>query len=299
MKAMELSILQGALELGMIYAIMSFGVYISFRILDIPDLSVDGSFITGCAVSAMGAVLGHPFIGLLLAFVAGGLAGSITGLLQTKFKIQPILAGILVMTALYSVNYRIMGDAPNIALFGKDTIFTFFDNYLPENYTRLIVIAVILFVLMAFLYRFLKTQIGMCLRATGNNEAMVRASSINSDRMKILGISLANGLVALGGAVLTQYQNFADVNDGIGKLVIGLASIIVGEAFFGKKTVLRSFLAVVTGAILYRYILTAALQLGVNANDQKLLSASIVTLAIILPTVKSYILKWRKRHAKV
>lgn len=296
---MELSILQGALELGMIYAIMSFGVYISFRILDIPDLSVDGSFITGCAVSAMGAVLGHPFIGLLLAFVAGGLAGSITGLLQTKFKIQPILAGILVMTALYSVNYRIMGDAPNIALFGKDTIFTFFDNYLPENYTRLIVIAVILFVLMAFLYRFLKTQIGMCLRATGNNEAMVRASSINSDRMKILGISLANGLVALGGAVLTQYQNFADVNDGIGKLVIGLASIIVGEAFFGKKTVLRSFLAVVTGAILYRYILTAALQLGVNANDQKLLSASIVTLAIILPTVKSYILKWRKRHAKV
>lgn len=299
MKAMELSILQGALELGMIYAIMSFGVYISFRILDIPDLSVDGSFITGCAVSAMGAVLGHPFIGLLLAFVAGGLAGSITGLLQTKFKIQPILAGILVMTALYSVNYRIMGDAPNIALFGKDTIFTFFDNYLPENYTRLIVIAVILFVLMAFLYRFLKTQIGMCLRATGNNEAMVRASSINSDRMKILGISLANGLVALGGAVLTQYQNFADVNDGIGKLVIGLASIIVGEAFFGKKTVLRSFLAVVTGAILYRYILTAALQLGVNANDQKLLSASIVTLAIILPTVKGYILKWRKRHAKV
>lgn len=296
---MELSILQGALELGMIYAIMSFGVYISFRILDIPDLSVDGSFITGCAVSAMGAVLGHPFIGLLLAFVAGGLAGSITGLLQTKFKIQPILAGILVMTALYSVNYRIMGDAPNIALFGKDTIFTFFDNYLPENYTRLIVIAVILFVLMAFLYRFLKTQIGMCLRATGNNEAMVRASSINSDRMKILGISLANGLVALGGAVLTQYQNFADVNDGIGKLVIGLASIIVGEAFFGKKTVLRSFLAVVTGAILYRYILTAALQLGVNANDQKLLSASIVTLAIILPTVKGYILKWRKRHAKV
>lgn len=293
---MALSTIQGALELGMIYAIMSFGVYISFRILDVPDLSVDGSFITGCAASAIFTINGHPFIGVLMAFVIGGGAGFVTGLLQTKCKIQPILAGILVMTGLYTINYKLMGNTPNISLFDKETIFSRAEALLDSEYTRFIVCLLLLGIIMIFLFSFLKTQLGMCLRATGDNEAMVRASSINSDAMKLLGLALANALVALGGGVLAQYQNFADVNDGIGKLVIGLASIIVGEAFFGRKTLLRSFLSVVSGAVVYRFILSIALQMGVGATDQRLLSAVLVTLAISFPVFQQYMAKRRKRR---
>lgn len=292
---MALSTIQGALELGMIYAIMSFGVFISFRILDIPDLSVDGTFITGCATSAIFAVNGYPVIGVLMAFLAGGLAGFVTGLLQTKCKIQPILSGILVMTGLYTINYKIMGNTPNISLFDKETIFSRAAAFLDSEYTDFIICIILLVIIMTFLFSFMKTQLGMCLRATGDNEAMVRASSINSDTMKLLGLALANGLVALGGGVLAQYQSFADVNDGIGKLVIGLASIIVGEAFFGRKTLLRSFLSVVSGAVVYRFILSIALQLGVGATDQRLLSAALVTLAISFPVFKGYLAKRRKR----
>lgn len=292
---MALSTIQGALELGMIYAIMSFGVFISFRILDIPDLSVDGTFITGCATSAIFAVNGYPVIGVLMAFLAGGLAGFVTGLLQTKCKIQPILSGILVMTGLYTINYKIMGNTPNISLFDQETIFSCASALLDSEYTNFIVCIVLLVIIMIFLFTFMKTQLGMCLRATGDNEAMVRASSINSDAMKLLGLALANGLVALGGGVLAQYQSFADVNDGIGKLVIGLASIIVGEAFFGRKTLLRSFLSVISGAIVYRFILSIALQMGVGATDQRLLSAALVTLAISFPVFKGYLAKRRKR----
>lgn len=292
---MALSTIQGALELGMIYAIMSFGVFISFRILDIPDLSVDGTFITGCATSAIFAVNGYPVIGVIMAFLAGGLAGFVTGLLQTKCKIQPILSGILVMTGLYTINYKIMGNTPNISLFDQETIFSRASALLDSEYTNFIVCIVLLVIIMIFLFTFMKTQLGMCLRATGDNEAMVRASSINSDAMKLLGLALANGLVALGGGVLAQYQSFADVNDGIGKLVIGLASIIVGEAFFGRKTLLRSFLSVISGAIVYRFILSIALQMGVGATDQRLLSAALVTLAISFPVFKGYLAKRRKR----
>lgn len=292
---MALSTIQGALELGMIYAIMSFGVFISFRILDIPDLSVDGTFITGCATSAIFTVNGYPVIGVLMAFLAGGLAGFVTGLLQTKCKIQPILSGILVMTGLYTINYKIMGNTPNISLFDQETIFSRASALLDSEYTNFIVCIVLLVIIMIFLFTFMKTQLGMCLRATGDNEAMVRASSINSDAMKLLGLALANGLVALGGGVLAQYQSFADVNDGIGKLVIGLASIIVGEAFLGRKTLLRSFLSVVSGAVVYRFILSIALQLGVGATDQRLLSAALVTLAISFPVFKGYLAKRRKR----
>lgn len=292
---MAISTIQGALELGMIYAIMSFGVFISFRILDIPDLSVDGTFITGCATSAIFTVNGYPMIGVIMAFIAGGLAGFVTGLLQTKCKIQPILSGILVMTGLYTINYKIMGNTPNISLFDKETIFSRATAFLDSEYTDFIICIILLVIIMTFLFSFMKTQLGMCLRATGDNEAMVRASSINSDTMKLLGLALANGLVALGGGVLAQYQSFADVNDGIGKLVIGLASIIVGEAFFGRKTLLRSFLSVISGAVVYRFILSIALQLGVGATDQRLLSAVLVTLAISFPVFKGYLAKRRKR----
>ena len=199
------------------------------------------------------------------------------------------------MSGLYSINYKIMGNTPNISLFDKETIFTQFSSWNQSKLMPLILCILIVFMVFIALYVFLKTQLGMCLRATGDNEAMVRASSVNSDRMKILGLALANGLVAFSGGILAQYQNFADVNDGIGKLVIGLASIIVGEAFFGKKTLFRSFLAVVSGAIVYRFLLTFALQLGVNATDQRLLSALLVTLAISFPVLKKEIRKRRKR----
>lgn len=292
---MALSTLQGALELGLIYAILAFGVYISFRILDIPDLSVDGTFITGCGAAAICTLNGHPYLGVFAALIAGALAGGVTGFLQTKCKIQPILSGILVMSGLYSINYKIMGNTPNISLFDKETIFTQFSSWSQSKLMPLILCILIVVMVFIVLYVFLKTQLGMCLRATGDNEAMVRASSVNSDRMKILGLALANGLVAFSGGILALYQNFADVNDGIGKLVIGLASIIVGEAFFGKKTLFRSFLAVVSGAIVYRFLLTFALQLGVNATDQRLLSALLVTLAISFPVLKKEIMKRRKR----
>lgn len=292
---MALSTLQGALELGLIYAILAFGVYISFRILDIPDLSVDGTFITGCGAAAICTLNGHPYLGVFAALIAGALAGGVTGFLQTKCKIQPILSGILVMSGLYSINYKIMGNTPNISLFDKETIFTQFSSWSQSKLMPLILCILIVIMVFIVLYVFLKTQLGMCLRATGDNEAMVRASSVNSDRMKILGLALANGMVAFSGGILAQYQNFADVNDGIGKLVIGLASIIVGEAFFGKKTLFRSFLAVVSGAIVYRFLLTFALQLGVNATDQRLLSALLVTLAISFPVLKKEIMKRRKR----
>ncbi len=293
---MALSTLIGTLELGLIYAIMSFGVYISFRILDIPDLSVDATFITGCATSAIFALHGHPFLGIVMAFVVGGFAGMMTGVLQTKCKIQPILSGILVMSGLYTINYKIMGNTPNISLFDKSTIFRSATDLFPSDYTILIVCGVLAVIVMALLYLFLKTQMGMCLRATGDNEAMVRASSINSDAMKLLGLALANALVALGGGVLAQYQSFADVNDGLGKLVVGLASIIVGEAFFGKKTLFRSFMAVVVGAVAYRFLLTIALQMGVAAIDQRLLSTILVTFAISFPLLQKYRRNWRKRR---
>lgn len=292
---MSIIVIQEAIELGMIFAIMSFGVFLSFRILDIPDLTIDGSFATGCAVSAVFAAMGHPFLGIFLAIICGGLAGIVTGLLQTKCKIQPLLAGILTMTALYSINYKILGGQPNVNFFGKDTIFTPLASLLGD-YTKLGSILIVLVLLIILLYMFLKTQLGMSLRATGDNEAMVRASSINSDFMKILGLMLANAFVGLGGGIFAQYQNFADVSGGVGMMVVGLASIIVGEAFFHKKSMPFRFMAVVFGAIVYRFILTIALQFGIGASDLNLFSAALVAIAISVPYLKGK-KKRRKKHA--
>ena len=284
---MSLAVLQDAIELGMIFSIMSLGVFLSFRVLNIPDLTIDGSFTTGCAISAIIAQMGHPFLGVFMAFVLGAMAGGITGILQTKCRIQPLLAGILTMTALYSINLKIMGGQPNISIFGKTTIFTPLKGIFGAN-TKAFVILVILLFLMILLYAFLKTQLG-------DNEAMVRASSINSDAMKIMGITLANALVAFAGGIFAQYQNFADVSGGVGMMVVGLASIIVGEAFFRKKTLPFQFAAVISVAIVYRFILTFALQFGIGASDLNLFSAILVALAISLPYVKGK--KRRRKHA--
>lgn len=294
---MSLFTIQGAFELGCIFTILGLGLFISFKILNIPDLTVDGSFTSGCAASAVLAVMGHPFLGILTALLVGGLAGVVTGFLQTKLKVQSILAGILTMTALYSINLRIMGNAPSISLFNIPTIFSAFESFLPSTISKTIVLPILVFLLIALLTFFLKTQLGLSLRATGDNEVMVRASSINTNAMKILGLALANALVAMAGGIFAQHQSFADISSGIGMMVIALASIIIGETLLKGSSILRQLLSVMIGAIIYRYLWAFALQYGVNPNDLKLLSALLVALAISLPTLKQLIMKKIKRGA--
>lgn len=285
---MNLTIVLGALELGGIFAILSLGLYVSYKILDLPDLTVDGSFTLGCAISAVMTVHSAPYLGILLAFLVGCIAGTVTGLLITKFKIMPLLSGILTMTALYSINLRIMGDSPSISLFEYRTVFTGLAWFDP--YHKIVVIGVVVLFICLFLHYFLRTQLGLALRACGDNEDMVRASSIDTDKMKILGLSLANGFVAMAGAVYSQHQTFADINSGTGMMVIGLASIIVGMTFIKKDKIIFQLLAVIFGAIFYRAILTIALQLGLPSGDLKLLSAVLVVIAIASANVK------RRKH---
>ena len=275
---MNLTVILGALELGAIFSILSLGLYLSFKVLDIPDLTVDGSFTTGCAVSAIVTVASSPVLGLILAFVAGALSGLVTGLLITKLKINAILAGILTQTALYSINLRIMDGKPNISLLDSKTIFTNINQI--TSYGTLIVLFIFVIVIVLLLNYFLKTQLGLALRACGDNEDMVRASSIDTDKMKLIGLSLANGLVGLSGALYTQQQTYSDITAGIGMMVIGLASIIIGTTFIKNEKVLISLIATVIGAIFYRFVLTFALQVGITSGDLKLLSAVIVVIAI-------------------
>ena len=278
------SVVTGTFEKGLVFSILALGIFISFRILDIPDLSVDGTFTLGVAVSVMQAFNGDPIKGILLSIVAGAIAGSVTGILITKLNVQPILAGIITMTALYSINLKIM-DRPNISLYKKDTIFTMAQKYFGDYYK----------LAAALLFWFLKTQAGMSLRATGDNEYMVRASSINSDRMKIMGFAIANALVSLSGAMYAQYSSAGDSNSGTGMLVVGLASIIIGEIFFSKHSILCGILAAIFGAVAYRFVLAFAMNLGMDSNYTKLFSACIVALAISLPAIKKYITKAYKR----
>ena len=288
------SVVLGTLEKGLIFSFLALGIFISFRILDIPDLSVDGTFTLGVAVSVMNAYNGHPIRGIILAVIAGAIAGCVTGLLVTKLKVQPILAGIITMTALYSINLKIMS-RPNISLWKKDTLFTYFEEMLGEN-NKVIVAGVALAAVSVLLFLFLKTQLGMSLSATGDNEFMVRASSINSDTMKVLGFALANGLVSLSGAMYAQYSSAGDTNSGTGMLVVGLASIIIGEIFFKKHSILFGILASIIGATAYRYVLAFAMGLGMDSNYTKLFSAVIVAIAIAIPAVKGYAVDFYKRY---
>ena len=291
---MSISVVIGAIELGLIYAVMGMGVYLSFRVLNIPDLTIDGSFTCGCAAGAVCTMASHPYLGMGAAFVCGMLCGLVTGILITRFRIQPILSGILTMTALYSVNLRIQGGKPNISMFGPKTIFTEIQDLLGKDAGSIVMIIFILAVVCFVLYLFLNTQLGLSMRATGSNEAMVRASSINADQMKVIGLALANGIIAFAGALLAQYQGFADVSSSSGKMVLGLASIIVGEAFFGHRTIIRSITSVIVGSLIYRFLLTFALQFGLNASDLNLFSAALVALSISLPYMK----KRRKNYAR-
>ena len=276
---MSLTIILKTIELGLIFSILSLGVYISFRVLNVPDLTVDGSFATGCAVCAVMTIAGHPYLGLLLAFVAGGLCGMVTAFLQTKMHMQPLLAGILTMVALYSINLRIMSGAPNISLFSTNTLFTLIDS-------ELLILLIFSLVIGFVLFGFFKTNLGLMLRATGDNEVMVRSSSINVDRMKFIGMALSNGIVALSGALLAQYQNFADITSGTGMMVLGLAGIIIGEAVLRKRTIGFGIASAIIGACIYRLLYQFALQFGIPATDMNLMSAILVAITISLPYLK-------------
>ncbi|MBV1779626.1 ABC transporter permease [Paeniglutamicibacter sp. ABSL32-1] len=276
-----------AVELGLIYAIMALGVYLTFRILDFPDLTVDGSFTTGAAVASISIINGvNPFLATAFAFFIGAAAGVITGLLHTKGKIDGLLAGILTMIALYSINLRIMGKA-NLPLLGETTVLTFLrENRLLGTWVSVGLMFLGCLVAVAVIVWFLRTDVGLAMRATGDNEEMIRSLGVNTDNQKILGLALSNGLVGISGAVIAQFQGFADIGMGIGVILIGLASVIVGQAIFGQKFIWIAALAVVFGSVAYRLVIQLSLQAGLEVNDMKLISAVLVVIALLLPQWK-------------
>jgi putative ABC transport system permease protein len=304
---------------------MALGVYITFRVLDFPDLTVDGSFVTGAGTAATMIVLGyHPVLATLTAIVAGFIAGCLTGLLHTKGKINPLLSGILMMIALYSINLRIMGltsensiGRPNIPLLNSETMFSLFYGwwgklgidesinsllksigiqYVPGTWGTIVLVAIIVLIIKLIVDWFLKTEVGLAIRATGDNKKMIRSFSANTDNLVIIGLGISNALVALSGALIAQYAKFADIGMGIGMIVIGLASVIIGEAIFGTKTIVRTTVAVISGAIIYRIVLALALRVDLlDTGDMKLITAIIVIAALILP---QYIDKRREKRRK-
>ena len=281
----------GALETGFIFALVALGIFISFRILDFPDLTVDGSFPLGAAVAASAIVGGiNPWLATLMACLAGSIAGVITALLNVKLNILHLLASILTMIALYSINLRIM-DGPNKALLGVETLLSPLDNLAVPYYIAYpIAFGVLAFIVLGLLVAFLKTEVGLAMRATGSNPRMAKANGVNTSLMIILGMALSNSMVALAGALFAQSQGSADVTMGVGVIVIGLASVIGGEALISTRTILLWALACVVGSILYRLVIAFALNgdmLGLKAQDLNLITAVLVTLAIVMPNIKS------------
>jgi len=280
----------GSAQLGLIYGMLALGIYISFRILNIPDLTADGSFTLGLSVSAVMTVAGYPFLGILLAIVAGAAAGTVTGLLQTKLEIHPILAGILTMSSLYSINLYILGSRSNLSLIGSDSIFNQM-AWLSVNkeLMKTLVPLMYCFLCTVILIWFFKTHLGLCIRATGNNEDMVKASSINVNSMKIIALAISNACIALSGAVLAQYQGYADISSGIGIMVVGLASAIIGEAIFGRRSLTLGLLSAMFGSLLYRFIIAAALKSSIfPAYMLRVVSAVIVVIALSIPVIQKH-----------
>lgn len=281
-----LSIVQSALELGCIYALVALALFISFSILDIADLSTDGCFTLGCAVCASVTILGHPILGLFAAMGAGILSGFITAFLQTKLGIQSILAGIIVNTGLYTINIAVMGFSSNLNLFGCNTIYTWGKETFGTSWSQLFISMGIVLVVGALVSLFLNTRLGLSIRATGDNPDMVRASSINTKFMITIGLCVANALTGLSGGLLAQYQRSCDINLGTGMVTIALASLIIGETLIGKGSMLLRILGVILGSCLYRFIVAVALRLNVPAECLKLVSAVIVAAAIAFPYLK-------------
>ncbi len=276
-----------SLELGLAYALVALGIVISFRILAFPDLTVDGSFALGGAVAARLMIEGvSPLLCITIATASGFVAGCCTGLLNTRLKINSLLAGILMMTMLYSVNLRIMGRS-NIQLLTVDTILTPLENLNMDRFIPIILFfLVVTIIVKVLLDLFLHTQIGFAMRATGDNEQMIRTLGVNTDNMTVLGLGISNAMVALSGALVSQDQGFADVGMGIGMIVSGLAAIIIGETLVKTRTVARMTLAAVVGSIVYKLIISIGLRLGLAPTDLKMATGVMVILALGIPALK-------------
>ena len=275
---------------GLLWSIMALGVYLTFRVLDIADLTVEGSFPLGAAVAASLIIDGSsPLTAIFFAAIAGMLAGIVTGILHTKLKIPALLAGILTMIALYSVNLRIMGKA-NISLLRMDTLFTDFSSLGLGSTQSVLAVGIISTLFFgALIYWFFGTEIGAAIRATGFNQQMIRANGVNTNMTIILGLLLSNALVAISGALVAQNNGFADIGMGIGTIVIGLASVIIGEVLFGVRSFKNCLISVVLGSIIYRIVIALVLQMGMPPNDLKLFTAVLVALALSLPLFKEKI----------
>ncbi len=278
-----------ALDLGLIYGLMALGVYLTFRILDFPDLTVDGSFTTGAAVAASMIIAGQPpLLATLVGAVIGALAGLVTGLLHTKGRINPLLAGILTQIALYSINLRIMGKA-NLPLLRTNTLLSGLRD--AGQFGTLVSVAIfglLAGVSLLALDWFLNTDLGLALQATGDNARMIRANGVSTDSTKILGLMVSNGLVGLCGALIAQYQGFADIGMGIGLIVAGLASVIIGQVLVPSRRFVFATFAVVLGSVVYRLVIQLALSVGFNPNDMKLISAILVIAALLLPRLSIF-----------
>ena len=310
-----LALLLSALSQGMIYAPMAMGVFIAFQVLNTPDLTIDGSFVAGMCACAVVTIAVHPGLALLCSLLVGAAAGWITGMLQTKVGINPILSGILTMTGLYTVNFVLLGGQSNLYLqrmelnsvgaqtqVASDTVYKSFRTLMinlsgnrrfDSNLSALILTALIVAAAAAILAVFFFTRTGMAIRATGDNEQMVRSSSINADRSRILGIMISNALVAFSGALLCEQQRYADLNFGSGMLVVGLASVIIGQVFFGRRSVTLGIVSAVAGSLVYRIILQVAYKVEMPSYAVKLLSAVIVVVALSIPRVKRLIAERR------
>lgn len=278
---------------GLLWAVLAIGLFITFRILDIADLSIEGTYPLGGAIAVMTITGGgSPLLAVIFAFFGGCIAGSVTGFLHTKLKIPALLAGILTMIGLYSINLRIMGRATT-SILGEETVYSFFENNMSKVSATLIVGLLATLVVWFFCYIFFGTELGAAIRATGDNPQMIRAQGINTDVTIMLGLIISNGFVGVTGALLSQSNGYADVNMGTGVLVTGLASIIIGEVLFGTRSFKNWLISVVLGSIVYRAVVAFVLWLGMNPNDLKLLTAVIVAVALALPLIKSKMQKLR------
>ncbi|MBS1009042.1 ABC transporter permease [Leuconostoc suionicum] len=282
-----MSMIVSSIGQGLLWAVLGVALFLTFRILNFPDMTVEGSFPLGASTAV--AMIAHgidPFIATIAAFLVGTIAGLITGLLYTKGKIPILLSGILVMTATLSINLRIMGSA-NISLLNQKSIFSIkILQHLPKYFDSVFLGLVIIAVITAGLIFFLQTELGQAFIATGDNPSMAQSIGIQTDRMTIMGLMLSNGLIAFGGAVIAQNNGYADINMGIGIIVIALASIIIGEVVFGELTLNERLVAVIVGSILYRLVLLAVLRLGFSTNDINLISALVLAVAMILPQLR-------------
>lgn len=294
---MSLIAAMGALEIGLIFGLVALGVFLSFRIINFADLTVDASFPLGAAVAATLIVLGwNPFIATAIAFVAGAIAGWVTGWLNVRLKIMQLLAGILVMISLYSINLRVMGK-PNVALISEPTVFSMFSlEGVPEYVLKPLVLLAVVLIAKVLLDLYFASESGLAMRATGSNPRMARAQGISTNWYILLGMSLSNGLVALAGALFAQSQGGADVSMGIGTIVIGLAAVIIGETLLPARSLVVTTMACVLGAILYRFFIALALNIdfiGLKAQDLNLVTAVLVGFALLMPAYRQRIAKAR------